>query len=135
MLRIAAAIDVIAALAVEPGVTDDPVPLREHARGQGRVPWCGLRGGVKVVGVGEDDALIEQPSQPMVQKGAEALQVVGPHLVDDDHDNEPGRAFGDGPAGGFSAAGFSFRSVGRGAAGECEQRGQRRQECELSFHV
>ena len=74
-----------------------------------------------MVGVGEDDAFLEQPRQPVVQKGAEALQVVAAHLVDDDQENEPGRAFGDGSEGGFFAGGFGFRSVGRGAAGECER--------------
>ena len=98
------------------------------------MPGGGFGGGVEVVRVGEDDAFLEQPAQPVVQKGAEALQVVAAHLVDDDQENEPGRAFGDGATGGFFAAGFGFRSVGRSAAGECEQRGQRRQECEL-FHV
>ena len=131
VVGVAAAVRLVAGLSVEPAVADDPVPLGERARGQGGVAGGGLGGGVEVVGVGEGDALAEQPAQAVREQGAETLEVVGPHLIDGDQEHESGRAFGDG--GRRFGRGFGLRGGRETAAGR--RKGQGGQQGEQGLEL
>ena len=135
VLGVAAAVRVVPAFAVEPAVADDPVPAGKHARRQGGVPGGGLGGGVEVVRVGEDDAFLEQPGQTAREQGAEALQVVPSHLIDDQQEDESGRALGDGGRRCLRGC-LALGSVGRSAAARCQgQRGQQGEQERGLLHV
>src|SRR3954471_12594591 len=54
-----------------------------------RVPGPGFRGGVTVLGVGENRAAIEQPPQSAGIEGLEPGEVIKSHLIDRQHQHEP----------------------------------------------
>ena len=84
--RVVGAIRRLAGLRIEPVVEDHPVPVRERPRADRRVP--GARDGVQVgVGrLGEPRAVAHQPREAGRVVRRVPLQVIDPHLIDDqDH--------------------------------------------------
>ena len=51
----------------------------------------GLGEGVVLPSMEEHDAVIDQPAEPALEVAIEALEVVGPHLVNDEKDHQRGR--------------------------------------------
>jgi hypothetical protein len=73
---------------IEPAVHDHPVPVRKGAGPDGRVPGAGDRIQVRVGAATEPRAPGQQPVDPLGEQGPVVLQVLGAHLIDDDHDEE-----------------------------------------------
>ena len=88
-LRILGAVHRASEHRVEPAIPDDAVVARVEARADRGVPGSRERHRVALGGVREDGALAQETVEaPLAEPGAKALEVVGPHLVDGDHENE-----------------------------------------------
>jgi len=75
-------------LAVVPLVSDDAAGRGRGSAEKGGVTHCGNGGGVQIVSVSENRALVEQACQAGVVVAAKTQQVVIPELVNDDRQDQ-----------------------------------------------
>src|SRR5206468_2783910 len=78
----------LAPVAVPPDVLDHAVCVRERAGHDRRVPGAGERLEVGVGGVPDPRPVRQQPLEAAGPVAPKPIDVIGPHLIDDDDDDE-----------------------------------------------
>ena len=77
-------------LGVPPTVEDDAVGGRYRPGRNGRVTGAGERSEIRVCRLIEDGAVVDQSPEARGPLVVELVQIVGPHLVHGQNDDEPG---------------------------------------------
>ena len=88
--------DIFLLLAIPPFVGDHAVRCGESAGGNRGVANAGFRGSVGICRVVKPSAVIDEALEAAGPVGAEFVDIVAAHLVDDQDDDEFGAGLGDG---------------------------------------